>query len=205
MWTADQKLKFVFESNAIEDILLEQGSPSVDDHLLALNHALRDDWETIPYRVRGLHQLLMRNITPDKKRDQVGNWRDHEVVIGGHLVPVPGGYKVKGGIPTTPFVHLPEKMRAWCDQPVESPSDAWLHHLQFEVIHPFFDGNGRTGRIVWAAERERLGLPPACVTIMNKEKYFQELADWRKWISPGPPLRQRIDFPAGMREIVTLI
>jgi Fic family protein len=34
-----------------------------------------------------------------------------------------------------------------------------LMHIKFEEIHPFEDGNGRVGRILWNIQRLMLGLP----------------------------------------------
>lgn len=41
-------------------------------------------------------------------------------------------------------------------------------HLEFELVHPFVDGNGRIGRVLLNYQLRRYGLP--VVTIRNKEK-----------------------------------
>ena len=45
-------------------------------------------------------------------------------------------------------------------------------HLQFEMIHPFQDGNGRTGRFVMDQMLLNEGWMPAI--ILNQSKYRQE-------------------------------
>ena len=31
----------------------------------------------------------------------------------------------------------------------EHPSDLWQTHIRYETLHPFMDGNGRSGRVLW--------------------------------------------------------
>lgn len=47
-------------------------------------------------------------------------------------------------------------------------------HLEFELIHPFIDGNGRIGRVVINYQLLRNGLPP--ITIRSKEKNAYHLS-----------------------------
>lgn len=69
-----------------------------------------------------------------------------------------------------------------------------LIHYQFEAIHPFTDGNGRTGRIINAlflVFKNRLNLPVLYLSdyiIKNKDMYYRllrnitEKNDWKSWI-----------------------
>lgn len=36
--------------------------------------------------------------------------------------------------------------------------DAWETHVRFETLHPFMDGNGRAGRMLWAWQMGHAGL-----------------------------------------------
>lgn len=74
---------------------------------------------------------------------------------------------------------------------------AVIHH-QFESIHPFYDGNGRTGRIIcilFLIANGLLGLPVLYLSryiTQNKSEYYRLLqavrdsdgaeADWRAWV-----------------------
>lgn len=69
-----------------------------------------------------------------------------------------------------------------------------LIHYQFEAIHPFFDGNGRTGRIILLLYLKQCGLMdlPALYLssyiLKNKNEYYIHLRnvteknDWESWI-----------------------
>ncbi len=69
-----------------------------------------------------------------------------------------------------------------------------LAHYQFEAIHPFIDGNGRTGRILNLLGLMQFGLLEIPVLylsryiIQNKQEYYRRLAavteheDWEGWV-----------------------
>jgi Fic family protein len=69
-----------------------------------------------------------------------------------------------------------------------------IGHLQFEAIHPFRDGNGRTGRVFnihYLTKKGLLDLPILFLSryiIENKDEYYRRLSavtqqgDWKKWI-----------------------
>jgi Fic family protein len=69
-----------------------------------------------------------------------------------------------------------------------------VSHYQFEAIHPFLDGNGRTGRIInilFLIENDLLAQPILYLSryiVQNKDEYYSLLlkvtseGDWESWI-----------------------
>jgi Fic family protein len=46
-------------------------------------------------------------------------------------------------------------------------------HIEFEYIHPFVDGNGRVGRMVYNAHRLLLGQPIHIIEESEKNEYYK--------------------------------
>lgn len=93
---------------------------------------------------------------------------------------------------------LEEKLSNLLDFLREDPMDPLLKmvigHYQFEAIHPFSDGNGRTGRIlnlIYLVEQNLITQPVLYLSsyiLQNKDEYYHLLAgvtqrnSWKPWI-----------------------
>ena len=94
-----------------------------------------------------------------------------------------------------------KKMADWIDflnddsaYPVDPLLKMAMAHYQFEAIHPFRDGNGRTGRIlciIYLIQKGLLELPILYLSayiLQNKDAYYYALnsvtglRDWKAWI-----------------------
>ena len=69
--------------------------------------------------------------------------------------------------------------------------DLITRHIEFEKIHPFEDGNGRTGRLLLNYELLKNNFPPVVIAKEDSVKYFEflrnnnitGLAKWLKELS----------------------
>jgi Fic family protein len=100
--------------------------------------------------IERLQQLLVAN-TPSERHD-AGKIRTKQVFIGSRGTPI----EESRFVPPPPGVPLRAAVAdslAWVRNPPEDLSPvvrAAVAHYQFETIHPFFDGNGRIGRLLIA-------------------------------------------------------
>jgi Fic family protein len=94
-----------------------------------------------PATVLAMHRALLGQSDPDI----AGAWRTEPVWIGrSSLSPVGADYVAPRAERIEPLVEDLMRYARRVDQPVLA--QAALAHAQFETIHPFPDGNGRTGR-----------------------------------------------------------
>jgi Fic family protein len=92
-------------------------------------------------------------------------------------------------------------------------------HVQFESIHPFYDGNGRTGRIInmlYLVQKKLLNLPVLYLSryiVQNKPEYYRLLQrvrthnDWNSWVlymleGVAQTSRQTITVITGIRDLM---
>lgn len=74
------------------------------------------------------------------------------------------------------------------------------YHLEFESVHPFEDGNGRTGRLLINFELLKNNIPPIVIPKEERTKYFEflrnkdieGLANWLRTLSEKE--KDRLEF-----------
>lgn len=52
------------------------------------------------------------------------------------------------------------------------------HHIEFENIHPFIDGNGRTGRLLLVYEMISMGLLPVDIRYEERDRYYAAIKSY---------------------------
>lgn len=115
--------------------------------------------------IKDIHYLILA----DKKEDR-GIYR---------RVPV----RIMGAAhePVHPYLITP-KMEEVLEQFKNSKEDIVTKlarfHIEFEGIHPFIDGNGRTGRLLINLELMKAGYPPICIKFTDRIKYYEAFDEY---------------------------
>lgn len=107
----------------------------------------------------------------------------------------PGGFRrhdirpFGGGMQPTPWPDVAAALTTWVDHAADLgrrffggvvtardlPVELARIHNAFEAIHPFLDGNGRTGRLTLNLILVRLGFPPAIIFKRDRDRYLLAL------------------------------
>lgn len=142
---------FVRDSNRIERLFHDPTREEIEAHteLLALPAVTAADLDRFVARVQPGATL-----------------RGHSgmnVRVGAHVPPV-GGPEI--------MRELYELLSTLGD-PDYSP---WQIHVEYETLHPFTDGNGRSGRALWAWQMLRQGRDPFAIDLL-RQMYYDAL-EW---------------------------
>ena len=154
---------------------------NIDAMQLAIEEATSVDELDIE-QITAIHHVLMK----DSEHPEIaGQIRDVQNWIGGNDYNPCGAAFVPP--PPEEVIVLLRDLCAFCNQDRYPPiMQAAIAHSQFETIHPFVDGNGRTGRAIIQVILRRRNLAPAfvppisVVLAANKPSYLRGLETYRE-------------------------
>lgn len=176
-------IDFTYNSNAIEgntltlkETALALEGMTIDqkplkDHLEAVGHRdaflyvqdIAKKQEPISeYVIKNIHSLVLMNCPEDK-----GVYRRIPVrIMGAYTEPV------------QPYLIEPKMNELLAENEARKSKMTTVEriarfHLEFEGIHPFIDGNGRTGRLLLNLELIREGFPPINVKFTDRKRYYE--------------------------------
>ncbi|MER5440507.1 Fic family protein [Streptomyces sp. NPDC002790] len=128
--------------------------------------------------VRNIHHVLMTPVWtvephPDASDfEGPGSFRQHEIAAFSEGMKPPSWTDVDHLM--RDWVADADKLRA-TNESASLPEKVAQLHNRFEQIHPFLDGNGRTGRLVLNLLLGRLGYPPAIIYKRDRDKYLKAM------------------------------
>lgn len=140
-------IEFIVESNQIERITHPPTDAEIKAHerILALAMVTVADLERFVQVVAG---------APLRRHPH------HMVhIVGSAVSRPPGGPHIAADL-------------AWLlDRACSGIDGAQLTHVQYELLHPFMDGNGRSGRVLWAWQMQQGGADPFALPFLQRFYY----------------------------------
>jgi Fic family protein len=157
-----------------------RNAAEIASNTAAMNAAVSMANDVTDVSILAMHRALLEHHHPE----WAGRWRDQPVWIGGRATSPVGATFVPPAhsrIPTlisdlVAFTHRTD---------IDPLVKALVAHAQFETIHPFPDGNGRTGRaLIHSMLRHdnltrSLTVPVSAGLLSDTDRYFQSLTDFR--------------------------
>jgi len=182
----ENRIKSIYSSLAIEQntLSLDQVSDVIDGkRVLGSPEDIREvknayeAYERVskldPYSVKNLlyaHKLMMEGLVKEAGRFRSGN-------VGVYA----GDCLIHAGTPARYVPELVSQLMTWLKESKYHPLvKSCIFHYEFEFIHPFADGNGRTGRL-WQSLILRkwnelfAWLPVETLVHENQEEYYRVL------------------------------
>ncbi len=189
------RIELTYTSNAIEGNTLSRaetalvvekgltiGGKSITEHLEATNHAaalnfIKEQIKRRPSDLRERDILKIHEIILDRiDKENAGIYRRVPVRISGSAIVLPNPRKVQT---------LMDEFFSWIENKtkmhaVELAAEA---HYRFVTIHPFTDGNGRTGRLLMNMILMMKGFPPAIIRKNDRLAYIKSLEKMIAWLT----------------------
>lgn len=184
--TESLTLEWTHHSTAIEGnsltlqetkVVLEEGltikGKSLREHFEIINHNDAIDYiielAKLEYKIKERDILKTHELVLDKiQKEWAGRFRTSGVRIGAANFVPPNALKVYE------YVH---DLIDWVnnDNTLHPIVRAMVFHHRFVYIHPFFDGNGRTVRLLFNLLLMKDGYPPAIILKNDRKKYYDAL------------------------------
>lgn len=172
--TPDQT-RYIFETNTIG--LEKDTTVNIDDvietqnHFKCIDYMIKSALEPLSEAlIKYLHRIL-KSGTSDAKLEwfNVGDYKLRPNVVGGRETTKPS--EVSAAMAS--LIGKYENKKAF------SFEDIIEFHYNFEIIHPFQDGNGRVGRLIVFKECLRHGIVPFTIDESIKLLYYRGLKEWK--------------------------
>lgn len=181
-------VEYTYNSNAIEgntltlretDMVLRGltiDQKPLKDHMEAVGHKEAFDFvrdlvkEQVPLSesvIKQIHYLVLAD-----KKDDRGVYRKVPVRIMGARHELVQPYLIQ-----PKMEQLLEFYRSSTDHIIPKLAQ---FHLEFEGIHPFIDGNGRTGRLLINLELMKAGYPPIDIKFSDRVAYYNAFDEYHR-------------------------
>ncbi len=168
-----EQTRYIYETNTIG---ISDGSVNVDDIVETVNHFHCIDYiidhaqdKLTEGMIKEIHRILKTGTSDSRKSwFNVGDYKKLPNEVGGNQTCPPEK------VPSMLSVLL----KSYNSRKKKTLDDIIDFHKQFESIHPFQDGNGRTGRLIMFKECLANGIVPFIITDDLKSFYYRGLQNW---------------------------
>jgi len=166
-----EQTRYIFETHTVD------GTAHVNDILEAANHFKCIDYvlDTVnepitEAYIKHLHRLLKTGLLEDDYDDVViGDYKKYPNEVG----------QISTVHPKEVAAHMQNLINEFSAKPQIDLYDVAEFHAEFEKIHPFYDGNGRIGRLLILKMCLANDIVPFYINDESKMFYYMGLKEWQ--------------------------
>lgn len=172
---SEEQTRYIYETNTI--VPEGEETTSIDDIMETVNHFQCFDYmlehveEPLSEEmIKKFHSISKSNTSDSRKTwFNVGEYKSRPNVVGERKTAAPSKVKEQ----------MVELLEGYNNKQDININDIIAFHHDFEVIHPFQDGNGRVGRLIMFKECLRNNIMPFIIEESHKLFYYRGLNEYR--------------------------
>lgn len=190
--------------NYIPRDMSEREYHEVKNYKKTVDYLLKNEEKMSPQLIKTYHKEIMQNLADDN-----GEYKKISNIILG------------ANFETSKPYQVPTLIQEWCDnynfrmenaKTIEEKIEVIVdQHIKFEKIHPFSDGNGRTGRMLMIDSCIKENIPPIIIPKEEKGKYINYLSnenikEFTKWgVSLSEKEAERIEMFSNKEKVQLIL
>lgn len=164
------QMRYIYETGTID----AKNTP-VNDIIETVNHFRCFDYvldtlsQTLTEEyIKRLHKMLKSSVLADEDFIVIGDYKSEANIVGEIKMAAPD--EVANRMKKLLDRHYGKQMSFY---------DIVSFHAEYEKIHPFYDGNGRTGRLIMLKQCLENNIVPFNIDEHHKMYYYMGLKEWQ--------------------------
>ena len=189
-----EQTRYIYETHSIEGTALVNDVFEAANHFKCFAHVLDTVHEPLTEEyIKKLHYILKNGLITDENSEAViGDYKKYANTVGETETVKPKD------------VRTSMEMLLKAFRKIKTPDlyDIARFHSEFERIHPFYDGNGRVGRLLILKMCLENNIVPFYINEENKLFYYAGLKEWQLLGKPNRLLDVFLSMQDDMKAVL---
>lgn len=166
-----EQTRYIFETHSVDGTVLVNDVIEAANHFKCFDYILDTIHEPLSEEyIKKLHYILKNGLMTENNSDAViGDYKKYANVVG----------EIETAKPKEVHSQMAALLQKFQDKNSLDQYDIAQFHAEFEKIHPFYDGNGRVGRLIILKMCLANDIVPFYINEETKLFYYMGLKEWQ--------------------------
>lgn len=166
-----EQTRYIFETHTVDGFIYVNDIFETSNHFKCFDYILETVAEPLTEDyIKNLHRMLKNGIMIEKNSDMIiGDYKKFPNEVG----------QITTAMPEDVHNLICELLSKYNNKSSVDLYDIAEFHAEFEKIHPFYDGNGRVGRLIMLKMCLENNIVPFFINEENKYFYYKGLKEWQ--------------------------